>query len=528
MRHQAARTKRGTASGTLTSMNLEAITAFLEHSPTVRLLRADSAAYVLYFLRNAFKGTGSDSVTSLEHDEMQHRLQLFQEQIHEDGHDALAGSPDRYLREWSDAGWLRRFLPADASGPHYQLTRYGEDAIRFVDTALSREHRMVGTESRLRLVIDTLVDIVRGASSDPDRRLQTLAQQREQLDREIEAIRSGRPVETYHPAQIRERFHTAVDLLKALQSDFRAVEDHFDEIAREVTRQATHVDRRRGEILASALDAEDVIKQQDEGVSFDAFVAFLFSPQAQARLRETIAEVIRLDAIAADRGAIEHMRAMVPSLLAEADNVLRQTGRLSQTLRRLLDDQSAGHRRRTAEVLRDIRTLAARMKHSVDQTGQPPPETLGLRVETSIGISSPFARPFWTPPQVFDTEPETRVIDLESVRRAAWKLAKLKRLNWEGMRQAIATATTRSPSVRLSQLIEQYPPKVGVIELVGWLQIAHEDGHRIDRQASEEITITTNDSVTGRPSVVRVRVPLITFHAFQNQHTEPVRRKRPR
>lgn len=82
----------------------------------------------------------------------------------------------------------------DRGEPEYQLTRFAEDAIRFIDSALTREHRMVGTESRLRLVIDTLADIVRGASPDPDRRLQTLIEQREQLDREIEAIRGGQPV----------------------------------------------------------------------------------------------------------------------------------------------------------------------------------------------------------------------------------------------------------------------------------------------------------------------------------------------
>ncbi len=408
------------------------------------------------------------------------------------------------------------------------MTRFAEDALRFVDAALTRQHRMVGTESRLRLVIDTLTDIVRGASADPDRRLQTLLEQREQLDQEIEAIRGGQPVATYHPAQIRERFQTAVELLKELQSDFRAVEDRFEEIARDVTRQTTRVDHRRGEILASALDAEDLIKQQDEGVSFNAFVAFLFSPQAQTRLRETIGEVIRLDAIAADRGAIDHLRGMVPSLLSEADNVLRQTGRLSQTLRRLLDDQASGHRRRTAEVLHEIRMLAARLKHSVEETGQPPPETLGHRVETSIGVSSPFARPFWAPPPIFDSEPESYSVDLETIRREALKLANLKRLNWEAIREAITTATAQSGSLRLSELIQQYPPRVGVIELVGWLQIAHEDGHSIDRQATEELTLVIRDAVTDRSSMLRVRVPLVIFHQTQNQHAEPLRRKKPR
>jgi hypothetical protein len=343
------------------------------------------------------------------------------------------------------------------------LTRYAEDAIGFVETAVSRENRMVGTESRLRLVIDTLTDLVQGASSDRERRLLTLIQQRDELDREIDAIRSGAAIETYHPAQVRERFHTAVDMLKTLQGDFRAVEDRFEEIARDVT-----------------------------------------------------------------RGAIEHVRAMVPSLLAEAENVLRQTGRLSQTLRRLLDNQSTGHRQRTAEVLLEIRTLAAKMKQSTNETGEPVPTNIGLQVDTSLGVSSPLTRPFWTPPQVFDVAPETREIDWETAKQQARKLAGLKRLQWDRMRDLVHRVTDLQTTVTLSQLLQHHPIKVGVIELVGWIQIAHEDGHKIDPEAIEQVTVITDDPLTGGSSKVHVRIPLVTFSRTHQSENEPVRKGKPR
>ncbi|QEG43103.1 DUF3375 family protein [Roseimaritima ulvae] len=509
-------------------MEMERVLAYLEASPTVRLLRADQGAYVLFFLRQTLKLTGEDSAISMSHDDLLHQLSIFQENLQNDGYDVLSGTPDRYLREWSDAGWLRRFLPADSSGPSYQLTRYAEDAIQFVDAGLSRQHRMVGTESRLRLVIDTLTDLVRGSSADPGRRLQSLLAERERSDREIEAIRGGAPVDTYHLAQVRERFNTAVDLLKTLQGDFRAVEDRFEEIAREVTRSAFDLERGRGEILAGALDAEDLVKQQDEGVSFDAFVSFLFSPQAQTRLRETISEVLSLEALANDRGGIEHIRTMVPNLLAEAENVLRQTGRLSQTLRRLLDSESTGHRRRTAEVLKDIRTLAAKLKQSGDATNEPVPQPIGLQVQTSSGVDSPFARPFWTPAETFDIAPQVHEVDLETVQRQARKLAGMQRLQWDRMRDLIQRLTDSLPTVALSQLLRHRPPQVGVIELVGWLQIAHEDGHRIDRDSMETITVTTKDPVSERSSTVRVRVPLVTFYRTRQAKNETIRKGKPR
>lgn len=509
-------------------MTLDAIATFLDASPTVRLLKADSGAFVIYFLRQSFKSNHEESAIAFSHEDLVHRLQCFQEVLRDEEHQALVGAPDRYLREWSDAGWLRRFLPADALGAHYQLTRYSEDAIRFVDNALSRDSRLVGTESRLRLVIDTLADLVRGATADPERRLSDLLAQRERIDAEIESVRGGSKVETYHPAQIRERFHTAVDLLKTLQGDFRAVEDRFEEIGRQVQRDALTDDGRRGQILAAALDAEDLIKQQDEGVSFNAFVRFLFAPQAQAKLRETIAEVVRMDAISQERAAVEHLRAMVPSLLAEADNVLRQTSRLSHTLRRLLDDQAVGHRKRTAEVLRDIRVLASRLKHHVDETDTTTTSCLGLEVETTIGVASPLTRPFWTPPQTFHVAPETQVIDLATAQREARKLASLQRLEWERMRETIASATGDRASIGLSELIQLRPLKVGIIELLGWIQIAHEDGHRIDREAEDVIRVTTKDALTGMWITLDVRVPVVTFHRTSETANTTLRTKRPR
>lgn len=509
-------------------MDREAVRSFLESSPTIRLLKADQGAYVLFFLYQTFKDSGSGTAISLPQDELTHRVEIYQEQLSHEEHTVLSGSADRYLREWSDAGWLRRFLSPESSDRHYQLTRHAEDAIRFIDTALSRDNRLVGTEGRLRLVIDTLSDIARGASADPDRRLAELSDERERIDAEIDAIRSGVAVQTYHSAQIRERFHTAVDLLKTLQGDFRAVEDRFEEIARKVQRDAIDDGRTRGQILAEALDAEDLVNEQDEGVSFNAFVAFLLSPQTQSQLRKTIGEVTRLEEIASERDSIEHMRRMVPSLLAEADNVLRQTGRLSQTLRRLLDRQSSGHRKRTAEVLGEIRTLAAKMKQETQQTGQPVPLNIGLQIETTIEVTSPLARPFWTPPQVFDVVPETHVVDVASIERQARKLASLKRLEWDRMRDAIAAATQHQSSIRLSQLLRVRPPKAGVIELVGWLQIAHDDGHRIERDSEEIIDVQTTDEATGELQHIRVKMPLVTFHRTEEKKNETLRKIRPR
>jgi hypothetical protein len=511
-------------------MTFERTKAFLDNSPTIRLLRADSAAFILEFFQQTFKQNLADGSIDLPQDDLRTRLVLFQELLHESEPGSLVGSADRYLTTWSDSGWLRRFLPAKSTQPHYQLTRFSEDALRFVEASVTRRSRMVGTESRLRLVIETLDDVVRGSSPNRDERLKRLRSERQAIDEEIAALEAGGNVSTYRPAQIRERFHTAVNLLKDLQADFRAVEDRFAEIAAQVQRSTEDDSRSRGEILAGALDAEDLLKQQDEGISFYAFVSFLFSPDAQSELRQTIRAVSKLAAIADDREAIEHIRRMVPSLLVEADKVLRTTGRLSQTLRRLLDADSAEHRRRTAEVLRDIRQLAARLRKDVITTGNEITDDIGLTVETLLGLSSPMSRLPWIPPQVFDQSAiETHEVDLRKAEQQGRKLAKMKRIELDRMRDELREVTS-DHSVTISELVEIRPPKAGVMELVGWLQIAHEDGHPIQTDAEETVWISTSkdDLLPSERRKIKVIVPLVRFSSVCHKKTEAVRKQRPR
>ncbi len=178
-------------------------------------------------------------------------------------------------------------------------------------------------------------------------------------------------------------FQTAVELLKALQSDFRAVEERFQDIARDVQQLQAQGNDSRGGILGYALDAEDMLKTQDEGISFYAFVAFLFSPSQQAQLLKNISEIHQLVALADQHEGLSRVRRMVPALLAEAEKVMRTTARLSATLRRLLDARAAAHRVRLAHVLREIRQAALKLAGDPEKT-----KHIQLNIETDADIVS--------------------------------------------------------------------------------------------------------------------------------------------
>lgn len=502
-----------TTSSYFIAMRRESLRAFFDASPTAKLLRSDLAPFVLDFLNRVFKL--GESITIGQAD-LKSRLLLFQEEIHETEPTLLSGPPDGYLTKWTDSGWLKRFRSASSNESQYQLTPFTEEAIRFVDSAISRTGELVGTESRLRLVIETIEDIVRGASADPQERLAYLKAQRDEIDSQIEAIESGKSVQVYRDSQIREKFQIAVDQLLRLQSDFRAVEERFQVIARQVQQRQSQGTGTPGSILGFALDSEDLLKMQDEGISFFAFVNFLYAPAQQESLMKSIREVQRLVALADQNESLSRVRRMVPSLMAEADKVIRTTARLSSTLRRLLDVEATAERLRLANVLKDIRHAALQLNEQSDALKLR--ESIELQIESEMEIRSPFSRSFWTPTQSFRAaQAQEHHYSLEQAKTIATAFSKLKRLDLKKLRKTIrqwvSSGNTGTLGTMLTDLIHSDSLRDGVVELLGYIQIAHDDGHPIDSLLTE--TIILPDSLDSRKTL-RVTIPRVSIIASKS------------
>lgn len=484
-------------------MRLDQLIPYFETSPAIRLLRAQTAPFVVDFLFQQFKAAGRLAIPASD---LAAALTDYKTTLHETHPDVLRDKSEQYLVAWSsgESRWVHRYLEAGRNEPVYQLTPHTEQVFVYLERALLKDLGFVGTESRLRLVIGTLADLVTGASRDPDVRLAHLRDERQRIEDEIDTIlRDGHVAARYEPAAIRERFQTAVALLKELLADFRAVEDRFKEITRQV--QKRHMDGKesRGSILEFALDSEDVLKKDDQGVSFYEFVRFILSPKEQEKLRGVIAELGRIEELAEQTEGLSTLRRMVKSLIADAEKVMRTNQRLSATLRRLLDSRAALDRRRLTQVLADIRMLAARLAET------PPREDVGVEVDVGVSLVAPFSRTMWSPPETFlqvdmvEHEVDgTRRLELFQI------LAQMHRLDWRRMREHVSELTRgRAVPTSLGELVEAFPPDAGVVELLGYLQIAKDDGHIISRDKVEEITLRSDDT----PQRRRITVPLVLF-----------------
>lgn len=468
----------------------------------MRLLRSPNGPFIVDFLERQFKHAGRIAVP---HGDLLAALIAYQDDLQESHPDRFAAKADAYLTEWCsrDTRWLQRFLEAGCDEPLYQLTPHTEDVFVFLDRVLERDLGFVGTESRLKLIIDTLSDLAIGSSDDPQARLEHLRTEAARIENEIVQIERHGRVAKYQPAQIRERFVTAVSLLRQLQSDFRAVEETFRDITAQVQRRQASGGERRGGILEFALDAEDVLKREDQGVSFYEFVRLILSPSQTERLEKIIQEVRRIPEIVRQQDGLDTIRGMVTLLQKEAEKVMRTNQRLSATLRRLLDARAHAEHQRISELLRDVRTLA------MSYTATPQSDDVGLSLDLDLAIESPFRRTFWSEPARFEAVALTGFEPDAAERQDAFQqLAALRRLNWNEMRENIHRMLALELAPTLGSLLSIHPPDAGVVEIVGYVQIAAEDGHLIDAEARETVYIPPHGA---KGSALVATIPLVTF-----------------
>ncbi len=119
-----------------------------------------------------------------------------------------------------------------------------------------------------------------------------------------------------------------------------------------------------------------------------------------------------------------------------------------------------------------------------------PEDSVGVEVLTELDLHNIWERPFWTAPKQFDAPELSDHEPDDDDRLAAFRrLAGLQRLDWETMRENVTSMLREASRIPLPELLEAHPPTAGAVEVLGYVQIAHDDGHHIDNRVTETIRL---------------------------------------
>ncbi len=463
--------------------------------PAWRLLAADHAPMVVSFLFHAFV---QPNVRTLAQQELASRLEDYLFQLREQqGDGAFPKAAVQYLDDWAsdERAWLRKYYLPDNDEPHYDITPATE---RTIDWLSGLTHRQfIGTESRLMTVFELLRQMVEGTELDPAARIAELERRKARLDADIRHIREGQ-LSLMDATQIKDRFLQMANTARGLLSDFREVDQNFRDLDRAVRERIATWEEGKGALLLEILGQRDAIADSDEGRSFRAFWDFLMSPARQEELSSLLESVFALEPVkelAPDRRLLR-----IHYDWLEAGEVAQRTvARLSQQLRRYLDDQAWLENRRIMQLIRQVE------QHALDIRNRPPEKTFMEFDEAGPDIDLALERPLFSPPfrpQLVDQVAMAGNEDISADALFDQVYVDKARL-LANIRRALQTRR----QVTLADLVEIQPLEHGLAELIAYLSLAAEDRAAvINDDLTQELRW-----IDARGTVRRAALPQVIF-----------------
>jgi hypothetical protein len=398
-----------------------------------------------------------------------------------------------YLDDWAapGAGWLRKYYPDGTDEPHYDATPAVEKALQWLESL--REREFVGTESRLKVIVELLRQIVFGTEPDPRERLAELHRQRAAIDEQIAGIGAGE-LPMLDETAVRDRYQQFAGTARELLADFREVEENFRKLDRQLREKIAGWHGGKGELLDDVLGSRESIAGSDQGRSFQAFYGFLLSQARQEELSSLLDRVHALAGIVERDARLRHVHYDWLDAAQRTQATVRQ---LSEQLRRFLDDQVWFENRRVIDILRSIEGRALEVR----ETGN---VLLTMELNApSPAIRLPLERPLYAPVQkarlssdaVHDADEET---DPAALFEQVY-------VDPEPLRGGVRQALRCQPQVGLAELVARYPLRQGVAELVTYLSLRDEAFAIVyDEQHCDQITWSTADGRERSARLARV------------------------
>lgn len=465
------------------SIQSEQINRFFQQINALQLLRERNAPLILSFLHIAFaegrNSIGQDELTPLLAD----YLQQFDEKDVFDETDAdMSDLFSRYrnkakalLRDWE--GVKKRYLRGDnnAEGQYeYSVTEHVVRAWQWLDGLETRE--FIGTQSRFDDIFEKLKRILENSREKTDNeRIADLRQKQMEIEVEIAAIQSGKS--QYRPfdnSRLREEYDGLLEQVRALATDFKAVESNFEQIRTKLLRQYAAQEGSKGAMLGAALDARDDLDRTRQGQSFNHFFEALRDAQRSRQFEEGVMSL--LDIMNERKVTFTNENLLLRlhrHLLHEAQPVLDANRRIADRITRLVAENASLNRhllrQRLAEVKQQL--LQPAFNEAFTDTDRcfweldSPEADIRLPLEKNLKLEVIEQKTaFQLPQKGDDTKPDIPLSDDLSI------ILRLENQITEALETEVHTT--------LATLTKQFPMQEGLPELLAYLNIAARNGNR--------------------------------------------------
>jgi Protein of unknown function (DUF3375) len=458
----------------------------LKTSAALKLLRSQNAALIVSFLYQQFKVAQKVSIAQIE---LETKLGDYLDSLREVYPDAYPRSAKEYLSEWCNDQLLRKTFDS-SDDPIFTLTPAAEKAIVWLED-LQKRDEFVGTESRFLQIFDLLKEIQDRSTADVETRIAQLERDRDRIQQEIDQIRQSGVVERYNTTQLQERFLLANQVTRQLIADFRDIEQNFRNLTRKVQEAQFEKDSWKGMVISRVLDADQELKESDQGRSFYAFWNFLMSPTKRQELKFMIQTVYQLEELRPLTQDYPLLRRIERSLLDAGEYIVQSNHRLTEKLRQVLDQRNLQENRRVAELMTEVQRLALQVASNAATES----EFWTLEGEPTVYLV--MARPLHP---LEESDAPIFSLDFSDLSDMTLneEIAELYHqfyVDEDVLVQQIAQTLEHCSMIALTDLIQLYPITQGLPEIVAYLAIATQgDRHSVDSSTIDSITISSLES----------------------------------
>lgn len=442
-------------------MNYDEIEQLRTRHAAWALLSSRNAALVLSFLGRVFVGSSASNLSAATLvNELDDELYALNKRLEgDDGAPRFPRTPKQYLDDWAapERGWLRRFYLPDSDELHYDLTPAVETALSWVRDLEART--FIGTESRLTTIFELLRQLVHGADEDPADRLADLQRRRSEIDSEIGRLEAGEVI-LADPVTQRDRYQQFGRTARELLADFRQVEENFRDLDRGLREQIARWEGSKGELLDELFTNRSGITETDQGRSFRAFYDLLLSAERQAELSDLLDRLHRIETIP----DLDQRLARVNYDWIDASERTQATvRRLSEQLRRFLDDQVWMENRRVFDLIHDIEMNALVVREEIET-----PVTMELD-DNTVSVVLPMERPLYQ--RTRTTGLDSKPIDAGTGDLDHASLFEQLHIDRDELLRTVLERLGPNGVARLDDVISDHPLEHGLAELVGYLSL---------------------------------------------------------
>lgn len=478
-------------------MDTAHISRLFQQTNTLQLLRERNAALILSFLREAFptdgrKNVGQDELIKQLADYLQ---QFDEKDVFEEVEMETTDLFSRYrnkaralLRDWEDI--KKRYLRgANNADGHYEysVTEHVARAWQWLEGLETRE--FTGTQSRFDDIFEKLKRILDNSREKTDEeRIAELRRKQQEIESEIAAIQSGK--RAYRPfgnTRLREEYDGLLEQVRALATDFKAVESNFEQIRTNLLRQYAAQEGSKGALLSAALDARDQLDRTPQGQSFNHFFEELRDAQRTRQFEDGVKLLLEILHDRQIAYANENLLLrLYRHLLHEAQPVLEANRRIADRVTRIVAENTSHNGQLLRNRLAEVKNLLLQpaFANAALDTDEPfwvidsAEADVRLPLEKGLKLQASEHRQAFQLPQKADGDkPPIPLSDGSSI---SIRLEKQIQLMLEQEQQAT-----------LAGLAAHFPIQEGLAELLAYIHIAAQlsNRHFFDEEATDLIPL---------------------------------------